>query len=171
MPPDGHFVLADYRYLPSSAANANAAVPLPIGVKARIDIGEFGGTLDITVTPRTSGRPLEHFSAELYLGEDGTGASCAASGGGSWAFDAKRKVLKWDIPSLAPGSSGSASLKGTFASSVKTARPARALHLRFEIHAHTFSALKVEQLKITGEAYKPYKGVRGKSHVDIEWRW
>ncbi|KAF7984537.1 hypothetical protein HWV62_13719 [Athelia sp. TMB] len=168
VPPDGHFVLADYRYAPPSVT---AAVPLPISVKAHIAVGDFGGTLDIALTPRTSGRPLENLSVELYIGEDGTGASCAVSGGGSWAFDAKRKVLKWDIPKLAPGSSGSASLRGTFVSSAQTPRPSRALRLQFEIHAHTFSALKVEQLKVTGEAYKPYKGVRGRSLGDIEWRW
>ncbi|KZP27919.1 clathrin adaptor mu subunit [Athelia psychrophila] len=171
VPPDGHFILSDYRYAPPSAVNANAVVPLPINVKAHIEVSEFGGTLDITLTPRTSGRPIEHLSVELYLGADGTGASCAASGGGAWAFDGQRKVLKWDVPSLAPGSAGNVSLRGTFASSAKIPRPARALRLRFEIHAHTFSGLKVEQLKVTGEAYKPYKGVRGRSLGDIEWRW
>lgn len=55
--------------------------------------------------------------------------------------------------------------------SAKKPRPARAFRIRFEIHQHSFSALKVEQLKITGEPYKPYKGVRGRSEGDVEWRW
>jgi len=50
-------------------------------------------------------------------------------------------------------------------------RPSHALQIRFEIHSHTFSALKVEQLKVTGEVYKPYKGVRGRSLGNVEWRW
>ena len=50
-------------------------------------------------------------------------------------------------------------------------RPARAFRIRFEIHQHSFSALKVDQLKITGEGYKPYKGVRGRSIGDVDWRW
>lgn len=43
--------------------------------------------------------------------------------------------------------------------------------MRFELPQHNFSALKIEQLKLTGEIYKPYKGMRGKSVGDIEWRW
>jgi hypothetical protein len=52
-----------------------------------------------------------------------------------------------------------------------TPRPSHALQIRFEIQSYTFSSLKVEQLKITGEAYKPYKGVRGRAIGNVEWRW
>jgi AP-3 complex subunit mu len=55
--------------------------------------------------------------------------------------------------------------------SAKIARPAHAFRIRFEIHQHSFSALKVDQLRLTGEGYKPYKGVRGRSVGDVEWRW
>ena len=55
--------------------------------------------------------------------------------------------------------------------SAKNPRPARAFRIRFEIHQHSFSALKVDQLKLTGEGYKPYKGVRGRCIGDVEWRW
>ena len=55
--------------------------------------------------------------------------------------------------------------------SAKAPRPSRAFRVRFEVLQHTFSALKVDQLKITGELYKPYKGVRGRSSGDVEWRW
>ena len=50
-------------------------------------------------------------------------------------------------------------------------RPSRAIHLTFEIGSHTFSALKIDQLRVSGETYKPFKGVRGRSTADIEWRW
>jgi AP-3 complex subunit mu len=50
-------------------------------------------------------------------------------------------------------------------------RPSHALQVQFEIQSYTFSSLKVEQLKITGETYKPYKGVRGRAIGSIEWRW
>ena len=50
-------------------------------------------------------------------------------------------------------------------------RPSHALQVRFVIQSHTFSSLKVEQLKLTGEGYKPYKGVRGRSIGSVEWRW
>jgi AP-3 complex subunit mu len=32
------------------------------------------------------------------------------------------------------------------------------------------SALKVDQLKLSGETYKPYKGVRGRALGRVEWR-
>jgi len=50
-------------------------------------------------------------------------------------------------------------------------RPSHALQIRFEIQSYTFSALKVDQLRVTGETYKPYKGVRGRSTGNVEWRW
>jgi len=63
------------------------------------------GTLDITLTSRLSSRAIENLSAELYLGEEATGASCMTSGGQwggggartlpgdvSWGFDSKKKV-------------------------------------------------------------------------------
>lgn len=59
----------------------------------------------------------------------------------------------------------------TLRNRVPAPRPSHALQIRFEIHSHTFSALKVEQLKVTGEVYKPYKGVRGQSIGNVEWRW
>lgn len=55
--------------------------------------------------------------------------------------------------------------------SSKSLRPARAFRVTFEIPQHSFSSLKVEQLKVSGELYKPYKGVRTKSAGDLEWRW
>ena len=55
--------------------------------------------------------------------------------------------------------------------SAKTPRPARSFRVRFDIMQHSFSALKIDQLKLTGEMYKPYKGMRPRSFGDIEWRW
>lgn len=53
----------------------------------------------------------------------------------------------------------------------KLPRPSRAFKIKFEVLQHSFSSLKVDQLKLTGELYKPYKGVRGRSMGDVEWRW
>lgn len=63
------------------------------------------GKLDLTLTSRLASRAMENLSAELYLGEEATGASCMTSsgqwgGGGakslpsdvSWRFDSKKKV-------------------------------------------------------------------------------
>jgi AP-3 complex subunit mu len=89
--------------------------------------------------------------------------------GASWAFDSKKKVLRWEISNAPPSSSWN--LRGSLSSPSIAPRPSHALQVRFEIQSYTFSLLKVEQLKITGETYKPYKGVRGRAHGDVEWRW
>jgi len=151
-------------------------------LKTSIEINEFGGTIDLILSSRLTTRVIQNLSAELYLGEEATGVSCMTSsgqwngggGGGvagdaSWAFDSKRKVLRWDIRNMP--SSPSFNLRGSFTSSAEIPRPAHAIRIRFEIHQHTFSVLKVDQLKLTGEAYNPYKGVRGRSVGDVEWRW
>jgi len=99
----------------------------------------------------------------------GGGGNPGLTGDVSWGFDSKRKILKWEIPNMPPSSKFH--LRGSFTSSAKIARPAHALRIRFEINQHSFSALKVDQLRLTGELYKPYKGVRGRSFGDVEWRW
>lgn len=45
------------------------------------------------------------------------------------------------------------------------------MRARYEIVGYSYSSLKVDQLKVTSEIYKPYKGVRGNATGDIEWRW
>lgn len=191
------------------------------------------GTLDLTLTSRLSSRAIENLSAELYLGEEATGASCMTSGGQwggggakslpgdvSWRFDSKKKVricccvdeatrmMVTDtcadfrfhfhflelILGIAMGDTEYAVFvhfpssrviyiwvsrrliphylhHSSSSYSAKNPRPARALRIRFEIHQHSFSALKVDQLRLTGEGYKPYKGVRGRCVGDVEWRW
>ncbi|KAH7916717.1 clathrin adaptor mu subunit [Hygrophoropsis aurantiaca] len=178
VPPDGRFVLAEYQYTGQSAVVSN--VPVPLALKTSIDIGEFGGTIHLSLSSRLSTKPMENIEVELYLGDDASGAQCVTSsagngvgsvGGaeGSWGFDSRKKVLKWEIPSI--GTSGSWVLRGSWTSKSKAPRPAHALHIRFEIPAYNFSSLKVDQLRLSGEGYKMYKGVRGRSLGSIEWRW
>ncbi|KAF8631235.1 hypothetical protein AX15_002564 [Amanita polypyramis BW_CC] len=204
IPPDGRFVLADYRYLPPAAAAAIAtdastsssaltavgkdSVPIPILIKPVIEVEENGGTFDITLTSRLTTRAMENLTAELHLGKGAEGIKCITgrgsggfgrglsnlesganvSIGASWAFDSGKRVLRWEIPNVPPASSWT--LKGSY-TTITVPRPSRAIHLKFEIASHTFSALKIDQLRVSGENYKPYKGVRGRSTGDIEWRW
>ncbi|EGO01564.1 hypothetical protein SERLA73DRAFT_120231 [Serpula lacrymans var. lacrymans S7.3] len=182
IPPDGRFVLAEYRYAPpqSVVTGTSGIVPVPLVLKAVMDAGEFGGTLSLTLSSRLSTKTMENVEVEIYLGEDAIGAQCAASssgtgtvgvgeGGGSWTFDPRRKVLRWEILSMR--TSGSCMLRGSWTSKAKAPRPARAFQIRFDIPSYTFSALKVDQLRLSGENYKVYKGVRGRSRGSIEWRW
>ncbi|KAF5387738.1 hypothetical protein D9615_000065 [Tricholomella constricta] len=199
VPPDGRFVLGEYRYSPNPTTarfvNLPAAqaptlslardnVSIPFMLKTAVELEDNGGTFDITLTSRLTTRDIEHLVAEMHLGEGAGGIKCVAARGGaadrygrgvdglgaSWAFDSTKKILRWEIPVVSPSSSWS--LRGSFnTTSVPAPRPSHALQIRFEIQSHTFSALKVEQLKVTGEVYKPYKGVRGRSIGNVEWRW
>ncbi|KAJ6627399.1 Mu homology domain-containing protein [Mycena sp. CBHHK59/15] len=166
-------------------------IPLPFLLKPTVELTESGGTFEFRLTSRMPSHALESLVAEMYLGEGAGGVKCVPSRGdgggnagrrgmgfesgqsgsttGSWAFDPKKMVVRWEIPVVPPSSVWS--LRGSFTSSKSSARPAHALQIRFALTSHTFSALKVDQFKVTGEVYKPYKGVRGRSTGDIEWRW
>lgn len=50
MPPDGKFILAEYRYLPtgSSSGSANASllkdnIPIPFAIKSNVELLDHGG--------------------------------------------------------------------------------------------------------------------------------
>ncbi|TFY73547.1 hypothetical protein EWM64_g10465 [Hericium alpestre] len=183
VPPDGHFTLMEYHFLssdppPPTSATLTAAtqtaqtqsnVQPPFTLKANMQVVENGGSFDITVTSRLSTRPIEDFVLEIYLGEDANSASCNAGSGAEWTYVPARQVLRWSIPNL-PANSGRWTLQGSFTSAVTRPRPSRSLQTSFGLSTHLFSSLKVDQLKLTGESYKPYKGVRGRSEGQVEWR-
>jgi hypothetical protein len=66
---------------------------------------------------------------------------------------------------------GTATLRGTFTSSDAHPRPAQGAQILFALLAGTLlSALKIDQLKLSAETYKPYKGMRGWALGRVEWR-
>lgn len=50
-------------------------------------------------------------------------------------------------------------------------KPSRSFLVTFEIPQHSLSLIKIDQLRVTGESYKPYKGVRSSLEGKIEYRW
>lgn len=96
------------------------------------------------------------------------------------------QILEWKIPCM--HSSGSWILRGSWTSKwvrpgfqrltltpqvvrVKVPRPAHAFQIFFELPTHSFSSFKVDQVRLSGENYKLYKGLRTQSCGSIEWRW
>ncbi|KAJ7179515.1 Mu homology domain-containing protein [Mycena filopes] len=171
------------------ALSAKENVPIPFLLKPTVELNESGGNFEFKLTSRMPSHALESLVAEMYLGEGAGGVKCVATRGdgggnvgrrgdvvtsgsasGSWTFDARKmiQVVRWEIPIVPPSSTWT--LRGSFTSSGKS-QPAHALQVRFAVSSYTFSALKVDQLKVTGEVYKPYKGVRGRAVADVEWRW
>ncbi|KAH7888072.1 clathrin adaptor mu subunit [Phlebopus sp. FC_14] len=178
VPPDGKFILVEYQFKPPQGALASN-VPVPVALKPNITVGEFGGSFTVTFSSRTM-KIMENVRIDLYMGEDATAAQCTVSsagsgvgsvGGieGSWTFDPRTKILRWGIPSM--HSSGSWVLRGSWTSKIKVPRPAHAFQIHFELPSHSFSPLKVDQVKLSSESYKMYKGVRMQSCGSIEWRW
>ncbi|KAJ4472058.1 Mu homology domain-containing protein [Lentinula aciculospora] len=178
----------------TSAMSSRNNLALPFIIKAIVELEDSGGSFDITLTSRDSTHALEKVVAEMHLGQGAVGIRCSVSrgigGGGfvnagrsrnldtsgmssgaSWSFDAQQTVLRWEIPIVSPSSSWS--LHGSFSTTNRVPRPSHAIRVRFDISSHTYSALKVGQLKVTDakENYKPYKGVRGRSSGEVEWRW
>ncbi|KAG5654661.1 hypothetical protein H0H81_009909 [Sphagnurus paluster] len=100
IPPDGRFVLGEYRYLPnlsgtprftnsstpqtpSSLAIAKENVAIPFSLKTAVELEENGGTFDITLTSRLTTRDIDRVVAEMHLGEGAGGIKCIAARGGA----------------------------------------------------------------------------------------
>nr|GAT46224.1 predicted protein [Mycena chlorophos] len=195
VPPDGHFTLAEYRFTPSASAttarfqtgpmpiSAKENIPIPFLIKPAVEFNESSVSFEFKFTSRMPSQTMENLTVEMYLGEGATGVTGLTSRGdgnrisepssttGSWTFDTRKMVIRWEIPQVAPSSTWS--LRGSYSCSNGVPRPAHALQIRFEVGSYTFSALKVDQLKVnaSGENYKPYKGVRGRASANVEWRW
>ncbi|KAG1820564.1 clathrin adaptor mu subunit [Suillus subaureus] len=172
VPPEGRFILADYQYRPPQGALISN-VPMPLSLKANMDMGEFGGTFALTLTSRSI-KVMENLELKFYLGEDATSAQCTLTKVcfATSSFCPKnhsRQTLRWEILNMR--SSGSWILRGSWTSKIKAPRPAHAFQIRFEIPSYSFSSLKVDQLRLSSETYKMYKGVRMRSKGSIEWRW
>ena len=50
------------------------------------------GTIDLTLTSRVPGKPVEAVCIELYLGTGATGATCLVSSGNTWGYDPTKLV-------------------------------------------------------------------------------
>src|SRR6266853_2605736 len=141
---------------------------LPTNLTGKITFNTLPGSFEIALSSRTAA--LDDVAVELYLGAGASSATCsAATGGGEWTYVPARRTLRWSLP---PTTSGrTATLQGTFASADAHPRPARAAQVSFALPPGVLlSALKVDQLKLSGETSKPYKGVRGRAFGRVEWR-
>ncbi|KAJ8502438.1 hypothetical protein ONZ45_g11751 [Pleurotus djamor] len=102
VPPDGHFTLFEYRYVPGASSTSAARfaspttsgspavasgkdiVPLPISLKHSFELTETTCSFDINVTSRLTTKGVENFVAELYVGEGMSAFKCTvgrSSGG------------------------------------------------------------------------------------------
>ncbi|WWC69284.1 uncharacterized protein I206_103222 [Kwoniella pini CBS 10737] len=186
IPPDGKFILLEYQ-----AVASTSKTQIPLGVKANLVVEPNGGRFSLTLTSRLSSRPLEDIVISIYLGRGATSVSATAQGdrkpigirsdegvadghvgGGNWEFDPHTQIMKWNLASLVT-SERSPTLTGSFASSETQPTPSPSFDVSFNVQHHSFSNLRVDQLKVTGDVmYKPFKGVRQIARSGkIEVRW
>lgn len=115
------------------------------------------------------------------------GVAEGGAGGGTWEFDPHNQVLKWKLSSLvaterAPNLTGSftsscvpdvSSAPNRSCHSIQHPLPSPSVTVAFVIQHQSFSGLRIDQLKVTGDVmYKPFKGVRINSKAGrYEVRW
>jgi len=186
VPPDGRFVLMEYQ---ARAPITSTTPAIPLYIKASIQIYEGGGSVEIVANSALpASRPLESVLISLYLGSSAcaanftiasasgfghsgvslTGANAVAKDG-SWGFEPQKQTLQWEIPELTPTAR---TLKGTFTTAdSKVPRIARSITASFDYPSGTtLSGFRVEQMKVSQEAYKAYKGLRVNGKGVMEWR-
>jgi AP-3 complex subunit mu len=175
VPPDGQFTLMECKI------EEKQPLPLQVQLKPSVELSENGGSFKFTISSRTPPtKPLEGVLMVIHLGKRATGVSCTTSlsfppGPGSegkessWNWDLKTQHLQWSIPILS--SATPHTLQGTFTSTEQHPRISRAVTISYHVPASPQSTvLKVDQLKVGGETYKPYKGVKHSGIGKIEWR-
>lgn len=153
VPPDGSFKLLNYR------VNTGTNAQLPIAVRPVISFMNSSGKIEVTVrSMATGGKPLEGIMIHIPLPPAVLTANISVNYG-QYEFDMTTKLIKWNLNRMAqnkiPILTGSIVLQS--ASSIE-GQPI--LLADFKINMYAASGLKVDSLLVTGENYKPYKGVR-----------
>ncbi|BEJ03325.1 hypothetical protein CcaverHIS641_0105000 [Cutaneotrichosporon cavernicola] len=171
IPPDGKFKLLEYE--------ATSVPKLPFVLKAGLQVDETGGRFSLTLSSRVP--RLDDVVISIFLGSTTTGISATPAGdrrppgqegdghvgGGTAEFDPHTQVMKWTISSLLQHER-SPSLTGSFVST-SCATPDPAFAVAFNITNYTYSGLRVDQLKVSGDVgYKPFKGPRSTKHLTAD---
>lgn len=194
VPPDGHFVLMEYRL-----AKPTSSTVLPLRVKPRVTVGSAGGSFQFVISStQASTRPLEKVKLKFDLGKNAGHVQATLTGGrakttpvfspherasqrdtaepnntGRWEF-VEDGTLAWYCSKLSVADTPVV-LEGTWESSVQPCpRPSAAVHASFEAPLCNVSGIQVSSLKVVGaqDGGQVYKGVRGMlSSRSIDFRW
>lgn len=182
-------------------ASGKSSDTLPLRIRPVITTGEAGGSFNISLAPFGTVGPggvaiLEDVVVQLYLGSTATavkgsiqsndnrrlaalsssGSSSSSSSqanksppGGSWEFDTVTRILTWKIPKLL----SSPVLSGTwqYDDNLGQSDPSPVMSVRFKASLTNVSGLSITSLKVLGEKYSMYKGLRSnmKGHVEVRW--
>ncbi|KAK4057449.1 hypothetical protein OIO90_001518 [Microbotryomycetes sp. JL221] len=179
-----------------STASANAI--LPLSIQSTVTHGSQGGSFSITMNSKTSySRPLTNIQLRLDLGRGANGVQATVSGGG-YLKDAGGKVTgsgagEWQIVSediVGSGGKGGmtttsqvliwtidelistdrpAVLEGQYFCPPET-KPSPAFTVSFDSPMAGFSGVRIASLKMSGESYSVFKGVKSRGRGTVEVR-
>jgi len=161
IPPDGSFKLMSYR--------VKGQMSLPISVSPKIIFSNGQYKVNVTALCKVTGKTLEDVVILIPFPKNSSGNSLSCNIG-NVQFNDMTKICKWMVPKWpkdrTPTLEGSVSLENT----TKAPEANPILTIEFKMNTWSASGLKVDSLQVTGERYKPYKGVRaitkgGKFHV------
>lgn len=154
IPPDGQFDLMNYRI-------SNVPVP-PIYCRPQIS---FNGTVCnvqvMTNTKSQEGSQLEDVKIIIPLPKNALSASKVTANVGTVHFSSSTKELLWDLGKYGdaqgktPVLSGQVQLENNI-----TPETTPSVLVKFKLNSVAYSGLKVDQVIVKQEQYKPYKGVR-----------
>lgn len=160
----------EYRLGSTGSAVASVAT-IPFSMKSSVELLENSANVDLVFQPSFgSSKGLQSVLIEWYLGKGVTTSNwIPGGGGGTCTYDSRSGLLQWQIPALS--GSNSCTLRGTYSTTLVTPRPAPSLQVSFMQAEASFSSLKIQDLRVTSEQYKPFKGVRSQlcGKVDVRW--
>ncbi|KDE08147.1 hypothetical protein MVLG_01628 [Microbotryum lychnidis-dioicae p1A1 Lamole] len=193
VPPDGVISLMTFRVgspVPKSSLTSSAASSLailPIQITSSVTHGSQGGAFTISLTSRAAAnRPLTRLVVRVPLGKGANGLTANVTGGpfhrdsngniegggaGRWDVvnlpNGEGSVLVWTVDELA-ATDRAAVLQGQYMSPSES-RGASAFTVEFTSAEAGFSGLRIAGLKVTGETYSVYKGVKvgGRGKIEV----
>lgn len=154
IPPDGAFNLAKYILGPENQ------ILVPLSVRPVITYTESGGKIDIEISSKQcAGKIIEDVVITMAMPKSVNSVNGTPSVG-SQSFDQLDRIVRWDIKKL-PADRPS-TLKGSISMTPNSPKPDNQpiITCKFKISGFATSGLRVSKLDITGEKYKPFKGVK-----------
>jgi AP-3 complex subunit mu len=161
VPPDGKFVLFEYRCKPFHS------IQPPFYVTPQITIGKNGGRVNCMVGLRHGGLSMSEREREVHkltisipLPPQSASVKINTCSQGTFHFNNQTKVLTWRIGSLTaatPSLSGEVTM--TSGSGVVDCTGESVL-VEFQMPNIAISGIRVDAVNVVNESYKPYKGVK-----------
>ena len=171
VPPDGKFTLFKYH-----AARDVSHINAPVYCRPQVTYSKGAGRIEVMVGAKTmmalgptshspaTGKPIKAESVKVIFALPASVRSTdLTTNHGSVICEESSKVCCWDIGRMPDDTTPK--LTGKFDIHPNAPEPEETItfSLKFSVNATTVSGIKVRQLDIKREAYKPYKGVRSKT--------